>query len=386
MQADRPTAAPPARVLVIDDELGPRESLRILLKVECDVACAVSVTEGLRLFRETPPDLVILDIRMPDRNGIDGLREIRALDALVSVIMLTGYGSLETAQEALRLGATDYLRKPFDTAEMFRVVRSAIQRTRLERQRAQAAAELEAMNRELSAQLAQREHLARLGQKSMELAHDISSPLTAILGYVELLTEHLQNSREKLGRQFADSMECLAVIDKSVARCHELLSFWRAQKSGARRDRAPVPLPSLLADLAQALKPQADEAKARIEVRTDGAACRVLADGIQVFRALQNIAVNAIQALPPSGGRVVLACAGEPGTAVVRITDTGCGIAPEALDRIFEPYYSTKIVGGGLGLGMSITRSVIEDHGGTITVDSRPGEGTTMTVRLPTCP
>src|SRR5450759_5628279 len=106
------------RVLVIDDEMGPRESLRILLKVECEVLCAPSVEEGLRLFRASPPDLVIMDIRMPDRNGIEGLREIRKLDPLVSVIMLTGYGALETAQEALRLGANDYLKKPFDTGDM----------------------------------------------------------------------------------------------------------------------------------------------------------------------------------------------------------------------------------------------------------------------------
>ena len=126
------TAAPLPRVLVIDDEMGPRESLRILLKLECEVMCASSVNEGLRLFSEKTPDLVIMDIRMPDHSGIDGLREIRKLDPQVSVIMLTGYGTLETAQEALRLGANDYLKKPFDTGDIFRIVRQNIKRTRHE--------------------------------------------------------------------------------------------------------------------------------------------------------------------------------------------------------------------------------------------------------------
>jgi len=110
------------KVLVIDDELGPRESLRFLLKNEYRVLCADSVDEGIRLLKAEEPDVVVMDIRMPKKSGIEGLKEIRAVDPYVSVIMLTGYARLETAQEALRQGATDYLKKPFDTHEMQRVV------------------------------------------------------------------------------------------------------------------------------------------------------------------------------------------------------------------------------------------------------------------------
>ena len=106
------------KVLVIDDELGPRESLRILLKMEYEVLVADSVLRGLDLLAKHHPDVVIMDIRMPGMTGIEGLREIRKLDADISVIMLTGFGALETAQEALRLGASDYLKKPFDTKEI----------------------------------------------------------------------------------------------------------------------------------------------------------------------------------------------------------------------------------------------------------------------------
>ena len=106
------------KVLIIDDERGPRESLRILLKTNYDVYCADCVQDGLKLLQENLPDIVIMDIRMPGKSGIEGLREVRAIDPLVSVVMLTGYGSLETAQQALRLGATDYLNKPFDAHEL----------------------------------------------------------------------------------------------------------------------------------------------------------------------------------------------------------------------------------------------------------------------------
>src|SRR4051812_17278178 len=131
-----PTPLP--KVLVIDDEAGPRESLRMLLKPECEVHIASSVEPGLILLQELRPDLVVLDIRMPGISGIEGLRRIRSIDSEVSVIMLTGYGELETAQEALRLGANDYLKKPFDAHMMRKVIRENIARTLLQRRRTQA--------------------------------------------------------------------------------------------------------------------------------------------------------------------------------------------------------------------------------------------------------
>ena len=139
------------RVLVIDDELGPRESLRILLKNDYEVFCATSVEEGIGLLKSRCPDIVILDIRMPGQSGIEGLRHIRQLDPSVSVVMLTGYAALETAQEALRLGANDYLKKPFDTVEIRHVIDENIRRTRIERKRAAMTGELAQLNDRLSA-------------------------------------------------------------------------------------------------------------------------------------------------------------------------------------------------------------------------------------------
>lgn len=379
------STTPMPRVLVIDDEMGPRESLRILLKVECEVLCAASVEEGLRLFREKSPDLVILDIRMPDRNGVDGLREIRKLDALVSVIMLTGYGTLETAQEALRLGANDYLKKPFDTTDIFRVVRNNIKRTRIERRRVRAESELQDLNRQLADQLTKRDHLADLGQKSMELAHDISTPLTAIMGYVAVLADQLQGSREQLGKQYEESMESLNIIDKSVARCHELLDFWRSQKTGSRREGAPVDMTVVIMDLAKAMRPLAESVGARVETQVPAEPCLVTADSIQIFRAIQNIVANAIQALTGPGGWIRLSCRTDGAQVEVCVEDNGCGIAPENVGKIFEPYFTTKEKGQGLGLGMYITRSVVEDHGGAIRVESQVQKGTRMVIRLPLC-
>lgn len=378
-------AWPKPLVLVIDDETGPRESLRILLKVECDVRCAASVREGLRLFNEEIPDLVIMDIRMPDQNGIEGLREIRKLDAQVSVIMLTGYGTLETAQEAMRLGANDYLNKPFDTAEILRVVRRQVERTRVERRCARAAAELDDLNRELEKRLTRRDHLASLGQQSMELAHDMSNPLTVIMGYLTMLTEHLKGCREQMGKKYEESMECLDIIDKSVIRCHELLDFWHSQKVGGKRERMPVSLSAVIADIAKAVKPLAAEAGATVELRASAEPCLVAADSIQIFRAVENMATNAIQALTGPGGRIILSCRAVGSQAEVCVEDNGCGIAPANVEKIFQPYFTTKGKTRGLGLGMYIAQSVIEGHGGTVRIESRLREGTRVIIRLPLC-
>jgi len=129
------TASDLPQILVIDDEIGPRESLRMLLKPNYQVHTAENVDAGLRILREKSPDVIISDIRMPGTNGIDGLRKIRELDPHVAVIMLTGFGALDTAKEALRLGANDYISKPFDAREMREVIGRNVERTRVVRMR-----------------------------------------------------------------------------------------------------------------------------------------------------------------------------------------------------------------------------------------------------------
>src|SRR6267378_3293201 len=140
------TAIELPQILVIDDEMGPRESLRMLLKPDYNVQTADCVEAGLKLLKEKQPDTIVMDIRMPGMTGIEGLRKIREIDADVSVIMLTGFGALDTAKEALRLGANDYLSKPFDASEMRSVISRYVERTRLQRQSINAAAEIKELN------------------------------------------------------------------------------------------------------------------------------------------------------------------------------------------------------------------------------------------------
>ncbi|MEP6810421.1 MAG: response regulator, partial [Chthoniobacterales bacterium] len=199
------------QVLVIDDEMGPRESLRMLLKPNYQVHTANTVEAGLRLLREKKPDAIVSDIRMPGTNGIDGLRRIREIDPHVAVIMLTGFGALETAQEALRLGANDYISKPFDAHEMREVISRNVERTRVHRSSEIAAEEIHELNNRLMKELAQKERLASLGQASAEFVHDLGNPLTIVWGYVQLLAKKLEQS-EKDGVQNPTSAKELNII------------------------------------------------------------------------------------------------------------------------------------------------------------------------------
>src|SRR5947199_2383263 len=142
-------AAELPQVVIIDDEMGPRESLRMLLKPNYQVHTAENVETGLALVREIHPDVIISDIRMPGTSGIDGLRRIREIDPHVAVIMLTGFGALDTAKEALRLGANDYISKPFDAREMREVIGRNVERTRLHRTTLHASEEIKGLNNRL---------------------------------------------------------------------------------------------------------------------------------------------------------------------------------------------------------------------------------------------
>src|SRR2546423_4217473 len=218
-----PTDQP--EILVIDDEVGPRESLRMLLKPDYQVHTADCVESGLKVLKETKPDTIVMDIRMPGLTGIEGLRKIREIDPHLSVIMLTGFGALETAQEALRLGASDYISKPFDAGEMRKVVGRNVERTRVQRAGERAATEIKELNNRLLKELAQKERLASLGQASAEFVHDLGNPLTIVWGYVQLLAKKLDRSENGGAAENAASIKELSIIEQNVLLCRELLTM-----------------------------------------------------------------------------------------------------------------------------------------------------------------
>lgn len=371
------------RVLVIDDELGPRESLRILLKKEYEVFCADSVLRGIELLKEHQPDVIIMDIRMPGMSGIEGLREIRSLDTHVSVIMLTGFGALETAQEALRLGASDYLKKPFDTKEILEIIRQNVRRTELNRKRARTERDLQELNRRLVAEMAKKDRMASLGQASAELVHDLRNPLTVVLGYVQILGEDLHKARDTQGGTPQSTEEYIDIIERSIQRCRDLIDTWQDLGRKSTRQLQPVQPTRILEEVVKTQRALAASRHSALDVWMRDEEAQVLGDATQLARAIQNVVGNAVEALREQGGRVEIEAQREGGDYVIRVKDDGVGIPAENLPHVFEPYFTTKSSKKGTGLGLFITRKIVEDHKGRIDVSSKPGEGTVMSIVLP---
>jgi signal transduction histidine kinase len=371
------------QILVIDDEMGPRESLRMLLKPSYQVHTADSVERGLQLLSEKKPDAIVMDIRMPGMTGIEGLRRIRQVDPHLSVIMLTGFGALETAKEALRLGANDYISKPFDAREMREVISRNVERTRLQRTSESAASEIKELNSRLLQELAQKERLASLGQASAEFVHDIGNPLTIVWGYVQLLAKKLEESSSTDDPNAVSSNKELEIIEQNVRLCRDLLTMWQSYGSADAAPHQVVSISEIVREVVASVGAMAREAGVKVTCEVADTDCSLTGDTVQITRAIQNVIINAIQASTENNGTVEVSCIRKDFYVDVRIADTGHGISPDQISKIFDPYFTTKQGKSGTGLGLYITKKVIEDHGGSIKVDSTPGAGATITIRLP---
>jgi signal transduction histidine kinase len=370
------------QILVIDDEMGPRESLRMLLKPEYNVTTADCVEAGLKLLKEKQPDTIVMDIRMPGVTGIEGLRKIREIDPHLSVIMLTGFGALDTAKEALRLGANDYISKPFDAGEMREVIGRNVERTRLQRASENAAADVKELNNRLLKELAQKERLASLGQASAEFVHDLGNPLTIVWGYVQLLAKKLEKA-ENGATENAASIKELHIIEQNVQMCRDLLTMWQSYGSVEAAPRKPISISEIVREAAKGLDSMAAQNGVGMKSNVCAESCTLIGDAVQINRAIQNVIVNALQASAEKKGSVLIDCTQKDFYVDIRVEDTGAGIDSAQMSKIFDPYFTTKQGKSGTGLGLYITKKVVEDHSGSIKVDSTPGVGTTFTIRLP---
>ena len=367
-------------VLVIDDERGPRESLKMVLKYDYEMFLADRVDAGIELLRTEDPDLVIMDIRMPEKNGIEGLQEIREINPNISIVMLTGFGDLETAQQAIRFGANDYLQKPFDTDEIQKVVKKYVDRSKLYSRKKQAQEELQKMTQSLGREVGKTNKLTSLGAASSELVRDLRNPLTIIRGYLDLLNYELKEKSESTS---GEMNEYLDQIESNVERCAELVESWRALGRFDFSQMQRLQLPKLMNDC---FRDAAAHSDISFSVQVDGIEDQyeMLGERLQIKRALQNLIDNAVVAVEQqSSPRIVVLFSMTNNDIDVKVKDNGCGVDTQSLRWIFEPFDNTAAIEKGAGLGLFITKKVIEEHRGTMQFESRVGEGSIVTVRVP---
>ncbi|HEX3531344.1 MAG TPA: response regulator [Thermoanaerobaculia bacterium] len=399
----------PQRILIVDDSPEDREVYRRLLHQDPAERYELLETElgeeGLRLARTEAPDCLLLDYRLPDVDGLEFLSRLRADRAgpLVPVIVLTGQGNEAVAVEAMKGGAQDYLLKGAITRQTLqKAVQNAIEKVALQNaveastaELARANSELQGMYNNLEALVRRRTaELSRAKQQAEEanrmkdeflatLSHELRTPLNAILGWAQVL---------RMGKlDEAASARALETIERN-ARAQaqliaDLLDVSRIITGKLRLDFQPVELRRIVEAALDSVRPAADAKGIRLGVTLGPLASPVLGDSDRLQQVVWNLLSNAIKFTPREGAVEVGLCQ-SGASAEVRVSDTGAGIRPDFLPYVFDRFRQAEgaitRTHGGLGLGLSIVRHLVELHGGTVEVESEgEGKGASFTVCLP---
>jgi signal transduction histidine kinase len=364
-----------AAVLVVDDEYGPRESIAFSLSGEFEVDTAERAKEALAKLKSRPYAAVVLDIRMPEMDGIRALEELRKIDPHVSVIMLTGYGTLLTAQQAMVAGANQYLRKPPDIPELIESVRKQTQATRLRRAQAQAANDAQAMNAALKREIEQSEPQIWQARASVELVHDLNNPLTVVIGYAALVAEEARILGQRDPEVAKKLLEYSAMVEKAAEYCHHLSENWRLASKQAT-EFVRVDLVTIALEVKQVIF------FGNVAIQPSGAReAWVRGSKFELMRVFQNLFKNSLEA---GATRVDVTFVPRGEQIEVSISDNGAGMDAERVKRAMHGGFSSKA--SGTGLGLSICRHLTGTHGATFTLESAPGKGTTIKLTFPAAP
>jgi signal transduction histidine kinase len=223
----------------------------------------------------------------------------------------------------------------------------------------------------------QAERLAELGTLTGGLAHEIKNPLSTIQLNLQLLREDLPTGVDSIRLH-----NRLATVQKETGRLREILDDFMRYAGKIELDRRPHDVNELLEELADFYAPQAQLQRVQLRLRKSPEPITADLDERLIKQVILNLMINAVQAMPEQGGEIILS-ARRDGDAVVVIdvVDTGIGIPPDKLDKLFDAYYSTK--SGGTGLGLALARRVIQEHGGRISVTSEVGKGSDFRIELP---
>lgn len=367
-----------ATVLVADDQPDMLNFIKSELTSRYNV---IPVSDGQQAVDNAAahqPDIVLLDMMMPEKDGIQACREIRAADATrnTPIVLITAHVDEETKLNALRAGASDFLPKPFSTTELQVRVQNLIQLHKSQRalseQNHKLATTIEQL-KETETQLVQAEKIAGLGRLSAGIIHEINNPLNfAATGLYTL------RSKAKLipDADRDEYAETLKDVEEGVHRVKSIVSDLRTFTHPGSRGMEEV---NVQESVTSALRFLSHEWRNKIEVKTDLPDTLVLwADKNKFIQVLINLLQNSLDALRvkefvADGPAIVISGRTQDGRTVLKVRDNGVGIAPEIMNKIFDPFFTTKDVGQGMGLGLSICYRIVQDYGGQIHVNSEPG-------------
>ena len=376
-------------VLVVDDEPDMRRFLVGAVAKDHRAIQAGDGPSGLELARQKRPDLVLLDLMLPGMDGLDVCGAIKSDAATKStkVVLLTARTDEQSKITALERGADDFMTKPFSTTELQTRLRNLLRAAELEEQLRTHNEKLQATLKKLQeteVQLVQSEKMNALGKLSAGLLHEINNPLNFTFMALQV-AEQEAGENESL-------KETLKDIDQGMSRIRGVISDLRAFAHPSElAHKAPFDLNEVLTS---ALQLTAHEL-GQFPVERQGLdQVKALGMKTQVVHVFMNLLMNSADALkakaaksPDSSAdgppRIVVSCAPRGDRLAVSVRDNGVGVRKEDLPRLLEPFFTTKQVGQGMGLGLSICHTIVKNHGGEITINSEEGKWTEVTFDLP---
>lgn len=384
-------------ILVVDDE----EMVRYVLTEKLtesgfSVTAADDGASAVKLFRDTVFDAVLLDLKMPGMDGIETLKELRTLDPGIPVIMVTAFGDITTAVEAIKLGAYDFVEKPPQISRIMVTLRRAIEKAALER-------EIRDLGRNVEASVALKQAYEKL--KELDLAktaflssvsHELRTPLTSIIGYAEIskkklaklihgmgcdnpkITEKIHQVEENLGTIVSESVKLAGLIES-------ILDLTAMEAGTAEWKWEPLSLGDIVENTSAGFVSKFKKRGLDFTVAIDDNLPLIKGDRFRLSQVISQILANAVS-FTDLGGVTLRVKRGDQ-KVELSIADTGRGINASQHGVIFEKFSQ---IGDtltdkpkGVGLGLSICRLIVGYHGGKIGVESEPGKGSVFTIELP---
>ena len=371
-------------VMVVDDDPTNITVISGVLKDSFRIKVATNGKQALAIARAPDRlDLILLDVVMPEMDGFEVCRHLKANPATreIPVIFLTGVTDAENEEKGFEIGAVDYIHKPFSAPIVLVRVRTQLALQAALRQAREARNQADELLHALRAELAGVARLTAMGELAASIAHEIRQPLAAVVNNANAGLNWLNNKPPNLKQVRA----ALKQIVRDSERGSDVIGSIQGMLKKGEQERARLDINDLIREVMSLVQGDLKNrgVSSRAELADD--LPRVLADRIQLRQVILNLIMNAIEAMVSVSGRArVLRVRSENhGDNGVRVAveDSGSGIPPEDMDRIFETFFTTK--SEGMGMGLSICRSIVASHGGRITVAKGVPHGSVFQLILP---
>ena len=395
-------------LLVVDDEEGPRMSLKVIFKDNYDLLMAEDGPTAIELAKKHTIDVAILDIRMAGMSGIEVLERLRFVQPRIEAVMITAFETTDTMRQALRLRAADYINKPFDIATIRAAVNDAMQRRRLEGEIHSSAEKVHELLAELQSQKVEEQIAKTRGDIYASIIHDINGPLTVVSGFIQLLNKKLSRVSRLEVEDLEFIRERMHIVERQIGNCIEISRRYLGFLRHHADDTQPTGVCQLIGDLEQLVRVHPSIQDNEFHATPPPSDIWVKINGTDVIQILLNLTVNAFQCLPqPHRVSLVVEILRAPlkleefksgpndqflnldgldnAAPLVKfsVSDSGPGIPEDVLPKIFQPYFTTKGPRQGTGLGLNIVQRLIKEGNGALHVRTCVGEGSTFSVYLP---